>query len=251
MLLFYFCSFPVNDDLLEQDDTYERVPDSFREKVASFTQSLTTAPQLPPMHLRTRKLNDDNLSPPAGARSSATLPIMGSPKLNDMRKRLLSSPSINSKTPPPPSFPAPSAPPPSFPAPKPPTEDEEDDELYARPELNPSNRAISHPSGIGQDRVVQEELRRRATTLPSNASLSHSANLGPLPEVPHALVSMNMEEEEPGYDTTATVMSGNSKYDHLNPVDEGKLHTLMHKGPTIFIERLPLYEAHCLLTSLS
>ena len=42
------------------------------------------------------------------------------------------------------------------------------------------------------------------------------------------------EEEEPGYDTTAVVMSGNPKYDHLDPVDEGKLHTLLHKGTNKF-----------------
>ncbi|XP_065897760.1 uncharacterized protein [Dysidea avara] len=211
--------FPVDD--LEQDDTYERVPDTFREKVTSFTQSTTTAPQLPPMHLRTRKPIDGNLSPPAAARSS-TLPIMTSPKLSEMKKRLPSSPSVNSKAPPPPSFPAPLAPPPSFPAPKPPTDDEEEeDELYARPELNPSNRAMSNPSGIGQDWVVQEEMRRRATTLPINATLSHPTNLGPLPEVPHVLASTGVEEEEPGYDTTAAVMSG-PNYDHLNPVDEAE-----------------------------
>ena len=147
---------------------------------------------------------------------------MTSPKLSEMKKRLPSSPSVNSKAPPPPSFPAPLAPPPSFPAPKPPTDDEEEeDELYARPELNPSNRAMSNPSGIGQDWVVQEEMRRRATTLPINATLSHPTNLGPLPEVPHVLASTGVEEEEPGYDTTAAVMSG-PNYDHLNPVDEGE-----------------------------
>jgi len=182
------------------------------------------------MHIRTRKPSDDNPSTPAGTRSSATLPAMVSPKLSEMRKRLLSSPSINSKAPPPPSFPAPAAPPPSFPAPKPPTEDEEEeeeDELYARPELNPSNRTMSNPPGIGQE-VTQEDMRRRATTLPLNATLSHPANLGPLPEVPHALTSTVVDEEEPGYDTTAAVISHNLDYDHLNPVDEGKLHSIIN-----------------------
>jgi len=213
------CSAPVingDEDGLEQDNMYEKVPDSFRQKISSLP-SQVEAPKLPPMHGRLRKPSDD----PAiiqNRASSATLPSALPPSSPQMRSRLQSFPSI--KTPPPPSFPAPAAPPPSFPAPNPPAEyddDDNDDELYARPDT----KALSSPRL--QNRNWIKESRQRSVTLPVKASLSYggpnSAPLCPLPELPKETTSKQLESqeeepEEPGYDRTKRDTT-NRNYDHL------------------------------------
>ena len=221
------CSEPAvngSEDMLEQDDTYEQVPDTFRQKVASFSHQ-SEAPKLPPMHTRTRKPSDDPAHVQHRASSSATLPSVVAPSSPLMRARLYSTPAIKSppgKTPPPPSFPAPAAPPPTYPAPNPPSEYDDDDDtnaLYARPEPMGGSRCMSSPQL--RDKINLEE-RKKASTLPVKATLSHGgprspAGLGPLPELPKTSDELGQEEqedEEPGYDSTEAVMA-RQDHDHL------------------------------------
>ena len=228
-----------DDEGLEQDDMYEKVPDSFRQKVASFSQA--EAPRLPPMNLRSRKPSDDITTVQQQQRSSsaATLPSGGLPSspLTQHRGRLQSSPSVKA-----PSYPAPSVPPPAFRAPNPPpdTEDIEDDEnaLYARPEPT-SNRSMS--TSLVREKVNLEEARKKASSLPVKAMLSHGGPrspviLGPLPALPEStkVSSSNQpkedeeETEDPGYDTTQSVMV-NPDYDHLEPGRlEQHAYTVLH-----------------------
>ena len=226
------CSAPVingDDEGLEQDSMYERVPDTFRQKVTSFSQQ-AEAPKLPPINQRFRRPSDDPALVQHRASSIATLPsVAGPPSSPLMRARLLSSPSV--KTPPPPSYPAPAAPPPSFPAPDPPHEDDDDSNaLYARPDLTSSNRTMSSPHirDKMKDKMSSEEARKKAATLPVKQSLSYGGprspvTLGPLPALPEiAKVPLSKqpekeeeeEVEDPGYDTTQSV-SANPDYDRL------------------------------------
>ena len=208
---------------------YEKVPDTFRKKVASLSQ--VEAPKLPPMNLRSRKQNDDITAVQQQRSSSAaTLPLGGPPSspLVQYRGRLQSSPAI--KPPPAPSFPAPSIPPPTFRAPSPPpdNEDIEDDEnaLYARPEPT-GGRSMS--SSMVREKMNLEEARRKSSTLP--VKVKHPlggprspVTLGPLPALPESnkVSSSNQpkedeeETEDPGYDTTQSVMA-NPDYDRLEP----------------------------------
>ena len=222
------CSEPAineSEDMLEQDDTYEQVPDTFRQKVASFSHQ-TEAPKLPPMNTRTRKPIDDPSHVQHRASSTATLPSSVAPSSPLMRTRLFSTPAMKSppgKAPPPPSFPAPAAPPPTYPAPNPPSEYDDDDDfnaLYARPEPTSGSRSMSIPQL--RDKVNLEEGRKKAFTLPPKATLSHGgpprspAGLGPLPELPKTTSEQPEQEEneEPGYDTTESVIA-HQDYDHL------------------------------------
>lgn len=222
------CSEPVvnsSEDGLEQDDTYEQVPDTFRQKVSSFSQQ-AEAPKLPPMNTRTRKPSDDPALIQHRASSSATLPSSVAPPSPLMRARLFSTPAMKSppgKTPPPPSFPAPAAPPPTYPAPNPPSEYDDDDDcnaLYARPEPT-GGRTVSYPQL--KDNVNLEEARKKASTLPVKATLSYGgprspASLGPLPELPKTSSEQPEQEEqedvEPGYDTTEAIKA-RQDYDHV------------------------------------
>ena len=219
--------FNGDDEAMEQDSMYERVPDTFRQKVTSFTQQIE-APKLPPMKSRARRPSDDPATVQHRASSVATLPSTGVPPSSPlMRSRLLSSPAV--KTPPPPSYPAPAAPPPSFPAPNPPPVDNDDDDsnaLYARPDLtSSSNRTMSSPHLRDK---ISEETRKKAATLPVKQSLSYGGprspvSLGPLPALPEtAKVPLSkqpekeeeVEVEDPAYDTTQPV-SANPDYDRL------------------------------------
>lgn len=240
-----FCSVPVingGEDALEQDTMYEQVPDTFRQKVTSISQQ-TEAPELPPMHSRSRKPSDDHVALQNRSSSAATLPSgppPGSPKL---RARLLSSPTV--KTPPPfpaPAVPAPAVPPPSFPAPNPPAAGNDDDPLYARPEVT-SGRTMSNPH-LRDIQWKMEDTHKKSATLPVKSTRSigmpHStAVLGPLPRVPEDSGSSSRlplskqsdktvdEVEEPGYDTTELI-SADPNYDRVGSSEFLAQYTSIH-----------------------
>ena len=221
------CSVPVSngdDEGLEQDSMYERVPDTFRKQVTSFSQQME-APKLPPV--RSRRPSDDPATVQHRASSVATLPSTGAPPSPLLRARLLSSPSV--KNPPPPSYPAPAAPPPSYPAPNPPDEYEDElNALYARPEPPTGGRTMS--SSYIQEKMSVDEARKKAATLPVKASLSYGGprspvSLGPLPALPETAAKVSLskqpkkeeeeEVEDPRYDTTQSVSAVNPDYDCL------------------------------------
>ena len=222
-----------DEDVLEQDDMYERVPDTFRQQITSFSHQ-AEAPKLPPMHTRSRKPSDDPITLQHRASSAATLPSSLPPSSPQMRARLYSSPSAKS----PPSYTAPSIPPPPFPAPNPPTDDDEDDALYDLPGLT-TNRTMSNPQLREKDWIG--ESQKKASTLPVKPMHSYGgppAVLGPLPRLPEnpnsysKLQSLDQPEkklretEDPGYDTTQPV-SNDPNYDRLEP-SRFTMHTRTH-----------------------